>query len=864
MNSTTTSINVEQLVQDQDSGGRQPSAPVRKLIMIMAVTWSLFQLWIASPLPFTFGVFLLNSTESRAIHLAFAVFLAYLAYPAFKGSPRHYVPLLDWLLAFVAAFCAGYLYLFYRDISTRPGLPTPTDVYVFALGVLLLLEATRRVLGLPMVIVATVFLAYTFFGPYMPDLIAHRGASIERAASHFWLTTEGVYGIALGVSSGFIFLFVLFGALLDKAGAGNYFIQSAFSLLGHMRGGPAKAAVLSSAATGIISGSSIANVVTTGTFTIPLMKRVGYKGNQAGAIEVSSSVNGQLMPPVMGAAAFLMVEYVGISYIEVMKHAFLPALISYIALFYIVHLEALKANMQGLPRRHTSTPSQRILSFMLSVTGFIVLAGITYVAIEFVKSISGDSATPIILMGLLCAYVALLWVGSRQPVLTIDDPNAPVFELPDAAPTIKSGLHYLLAVVVLIWCLMVEQLSPALSAFWATAFMIMVMVTQKPLTGLMRKDHRYGTHFLSGLKDLVDGLEAGARNMIGIGVATAAAGIIVGSVSLTGVGLVMTEVVELLSGGNLMLMLVLVALISLILGMGLPTTANYIVVSTLMAPVVVELGAQSGLLVPLIAVHLFVFYFGLMADVTPPVGLASFAASAIARHDPLRTGITAFFYSMRTAILPFLFIFNTQLLMIGVDSVWAFALTVSSALVAMLVFAAATQGFFLTRTKWYETLAMLLVCFTLFRPGYWLDQISPPFSEVTGAELSTLLVEAPANSSQRIWVEGLTLEGRDVRKGVLLPLGPDQSSLRDRLAFSGLTTMADGDDLLILATNFGSPAERLGIEQGFRIVSAEVSNPRPAKEWFYLPAFGLLLGVILLQRRRLRTHHLTENSKAPT
>jgi TRAP transporter 4TM/12TM fusion protein len=863
MNSTTTSINVEQLVQDQDSGGRQPSAPVRKLIMIMAVTWSLFQLWIASPLPFTFGVFLLNSTESRAIHLAFAIFLAYLAYPAFKGSPRHYIPLLDWLLAFVAAFCAGYLFLFYRDISTRPGLPTPTDVYVFALGVLLLLEATRRVLGLPMVIVASVFLAYTFFGPYMPDLIAHRGASIERAASHFWLTTEGVYGIALGVSSGFIFLFVLFGALLDKAGAGNYFIKSAFSLLGHMRGGPAKAAVLSSAATGIISGSSIANVVTTGTFTIPLMKRVGYKGNQAGAIEVSSSVNGQLMPPVMGAAAFLMVEYVGISYIEVMKHAFLPALISYIALFYIVHLEALKANMQGLPRRNTSTASQRLMSFMLSVTGFIVLAGITYVGIGFIKSIAGDSATPIILAGLLCAYVSLLWVGSRQPVLTIDDPNAPVFELPDAAPTIKSGLHYLLAVVVLIWCLMVEQLSPALSAFWATAFMIMVMITQKPLTGLMRKDHRYGTHFLSGLKDLVDGLEAGARNMIGIGVATAAAGIIVGSVSLTGVGLVMTEVVELLSGGNLMLMLVLVAFISLILGMGLPTTANYIVVSTLMAPVVVELGAQSGLLVPLIAVHLFVFYFGLMADVTPPVGLASFAASAIARHDPLRTGITAFYYSMRTAILPFLFIFNTQLLMIGVDSVWAFVLTFSSALVAMLVFAAATQGFFFTRTKWYETLAMLLICFTLFRPGYWLDQISPPFSEVTGTDLSTILVDAPANSSKRIWVEGLTLEGRDVRKGVLLPLGPDQSSLRDRLAFSGLTTMADGDDLLILATNFGSTAERLGIEQGFRIVSAEVANPRPAKEWFYLPALGLLVVVIGLQRRRIRTQQLIDNSKAP-
>lgn len=851
MNSTTkNTINVEQLVKDNDTGGRNPGTSVRKLIMALAVTWSLFQLWIASPLPFTFGIFMLNNTESRAIHLAFAVFLAYLAYPAFKSSPRSYVPLVDWALASVAAFCAGYLYLFYRDISTRPGLPTSTDVYVFIAGVVLLLEATRRVLGLPMVVVASIFLAYTFLGPYMPDMLAHRGASLERAASHFWLTTEGVYGIALGVSSGFIFLFVLFGALLDKAGAGNYFIKSAFSLLGHMRGGPAKAAVVSSAATGVISGSSIANVVTTGTFTIPLMKRVGYRGDQAGAVEVSSSVNGQLMPPVMGAAAFLMVEYVGISYIEVMKHAFLPALISYIALFYIVHLEALKAGMQGLPRRNSSSGSQRLMSFMLTVTGFIVLAGLTYFGVGLVKSVAGDAATPIIVIALLCAYVALLWVGSRQPALTVDDPNAPVFELPDAAPTIKSGLHYLLAVVVLVWCLMVEQLSPALSAFWATTFMIMIMVTQKPLLGLMRQDHRFASHIKSGLQDLVDGLEAGARNMIGIGVATAAAGIIVGTVSLTGVGLVMTELVEILSGGNLMLMLVLVALISLILGMGLPTTANYIVVSTLMAPVVVELGAQSGLLVPLIAVHLFVFYFGLMADVTPPVGLASFAASAIARHDPLRTGITAFYYSMRTAILPFLFIFNTQLLMIGVDSVWSFALTVSSALVAMLVFAAATQGFFLTRTKWYETLAMLLVCFTLFLPGYWLDKIYPPFSEVSGAELSTTLAEAPANSSKRIWIEGLSLEGRDIRKGVLLPMGP-KAPLRDRLAHSGLTTMADGDHLLVVATAFGSTAERLGIEQGFRIVSAEVPNPRPAKQWFYIPALALLWLVVMLQRRRI-------------
>ena len=842
-------IDVNQLVQDNDSGARQPGPFVRKLLLFVAVAWSLFQLWIASPLPFSLGIFVLNDTESRAIHLAFAVFLGFMAYPASKRSPRDRVPTLDWVFALVGAFCSAYLFLFYRELATRPGLPTQFDVWVSMAGIALLLEATRRVLGLPMVIVALVFLGYTFGGAYMPDLLAHRGASLERAMSHQWLTTEGVFGVALGVSSGFIFLFVLFGSLLDKAGAGNYFIKSAFALLGHMRGGPAKAAVLSSAATGIISGSSIANVVTTGTFTIPLMKRVGYRGDQAGAIEVSSSVNGQLMPPVMGAAAFLMVEYVGIPYVEVMKHAFLPAIISYIALFYIVHLEALKAGMQGLPRRVQSTGAQRLMSFAMTVTGFIVLAGITYTVITFVKNSLGEAAVPVIGLLLLGAYLGLLWIGSRQPVLELDDPNAPVFELPETKPTVRSGLHYLLAVVVLVWCLMVEQLSPALSAFWATMFMVFIILTQKPILGVMRGVSDIGADIKAGVSDLIDGLETGARNMIGIGVATAAAGIIVGTVSLTGVGLVMTELVEILSGGNLMLMLVLVAVISLILGMGLPTTANYIVVSTLMAPVVVELGAQSGLIVPLIAVHLFVFYFGLMADVTPPVGLASFAAAAIAKHDPIQTGVTAFFYSMRTAILPFLFIFNTQLLLIGLDGPLHLIMTVGTAVIAMLVFAAATQGYFFARSRWYESLALLLVCFTLFRPGFWMDMIHPPFDEVKGERMSELIAEAPANTGKRVWIEGLNLNGDEVKKGVLIPLG-EPGDVKARLASSGLTVMADGDNLMVVAVKFGSKADKLGIEQSFRITSMEVPADRPAKEWFYIPALVLLGLVIVIQRAR--------------
>lgn len=845
-----TEVDVNQLVADNDTGGRTPGPLMSRMLLYVAIAWSLFQLWIASPLPFTLGIFVFNDTETRAIHLAFAVFLAYMAYPAFKRSPRAYVPITDWVLAIAGAFCASYLFLFYAQLASRPGQPTPMDVYTAAVGVVLLLEATRRVLGLPMVIVALVFLTYTFGGPYMPDMIAHRGFSLNRAMSHQWLTTEGVFGVALGVSSGFIFLFVLFGALLDKAGAGNYFIKSAFAMLGHMRGGPAKAAVLSSAATGIISGSSIANVVTTGTFTIPLMKRVGYRGDQAGAVEVSSSVNGQIMPPVMGAAAFLMVEYVGIPYIEVMKHAFLPAVISYLALFYIVHLEALKANMVGLPRRGTGTTSSRLLSFGLTVSGFFVLAGAVYWGIGWIKDVMGDAAIWIVGIGLLGAYVGLLWFGSRQPELELDDPNAPVFELPETGPTVKSGLHYLLAVVVLIWCLMVEQMSPGLSAFWATMFMIFVMVTQKPIIVAFRGQGAVGAATKQGFADLVDGLATGARNMIGIGVATAAAGIIVGTVSLTGVGLVMTELVELLSGGNLMLMLFLVAVISLILGMGLPTTANYIVVSTLMAPVVVELGAQSGLIVPLIAVHLFVFYFGLMADVTPPVGLASFAAAAIARADPIKTGVTAFFYSMRTAILPFLFIFNTQLLLIGLTGPVHLVITVVSATVAMLVFAAATQGYFLVRSRWYETVALLLITFSLFRPAFWWDMIYPPYDEVSATQMNELVESAPNNASKRMWIEGTNLDGRDIRKGVLLPLGEQGGTARERLARAGVTAIAQGEELLIAQVRFGSPAEKLGMEQGFRIVSAEIPADRPVKEWVFIPAVALLLLVMFLQRLR--------------
>ena len=843
-------IDLAQLVAETDTGGRDPQGLARAVLLGVALVWSLFQLWIASPLPFALGFGVFNDTESRSLHLGFALLLAFLAYPAFGKSPRDRIPVADWLLGLIAAFCGSYLFWFYGALATRPGAPILQDIVVAIVGLVLLLEAARRALGLPMVILAVVFIAYIFAGPYMPDMIAHKGASLGKGMSHLWLTTEGVFGVALGVSSGFIFLFVLFGALLETAGAGNYFIQSAISMLGHLRGGPAKAAVVASASTGLISGSSIANVVTTGTFTIPLMKRVGYRPDKAGAVEVAASVDGQIMPPVMGAAAFLMVEYVGIPYTQVLKHAVLPALISYIALFYIVHLEAMKSDIRGIPRPPGAPQGMaRVRSALMTVCGFIVLAGAVYYGMGWIKDLAGAAAKWIVLALLLAGYVALIGFSARFPELTPDDPNKPMEYLPEAGPTLKSGLHYLLPVVVLIWNLMVEEMSPALSAFWATMFLVLIVVTQRPLFALFRKHALAGT-VQHGLSDLFTGLVTGARNMIGIGIATAAAGIIVGTVTLTGIGLVMTEFVEVISGGNLMVMLLMVAMICLILGMGLPTTANYIVVSTLMAPVVVELGSQSGLLVPLIAVHMFVFYFGLMADVTPPVGLASYAAAGIARTDPIKTGVTAFGYSIRTAILPFMFIFNTQLLLIGIDNAAHLVITIVSAIVANLMFAAGTQGWFVTRNRWWESLALLLVTFTLFRPGFWWDMIYPPYVDAPATQLIQVADEAPDGARQRLWIEGTTIEGKEISRGVLLPLGDKADNGRARLAKVGLRVVPMGDELQVMQVQFGSRAEKLGIEQGFTIKTIENDADRPAKEWMMVPALLLLGLVYWVQRRR--------------
>ena len=840
---------LEDLVASSDTGARKPHGVTGKLLVGVAAAWSLFQLWIASPLPYMVGFGVFNSAEARSIHLSFAVFLGFMAFPALKRSPRDYVPVLDWILALVASFCAAYLFIFYSELASRPGSPTTVDVVVGVVGLLMLLEATRRALGPPLMIVAAIFIIYSLAGPHMPGILAHRGVSLESLTNHQWLTSQGVFGIALGVSTSFVFLFVLFGALLDKAGAGNYFIKVAFSLLGHYRGGPAKAAVVASAMTGLISGSSIANVVTTGTFTIPMMKRVGFSSEKAGAVEVASSVNGQIMPPVMGAAAFLMVEYVGISYVEVIKHAFLPALISYIALVYIVHLEAMKAGMQGLESSNPPRPFMRkIIGFLTGLILLMALSFAVYYGLGWLKPILGDSAFWVISASLVAVYVALLKLGSRYPVLELDDPDSPVVKLPQTRPTVMSGLHYILPVIVLIWCLMVERLSPGLSAFWATVFMIIIILTQRPLSAFFRGESQLGNDLMHGLSDFWQGLVAGARNMIGIGIATATAGIIVGAVSQTGVGLVLADLVELLSMGNLMLMLMLTAVLSLILGMGLPTTANYIVVSALLAPVIVTLGQQNGLIVPLIAVHLFVFFFGIMADVTPPVGLASFAAAAVSGGDPIRTGFQAFYYSLRTAALPFLFIFNTDLLLIDV-SLWHGIVIFIIATFAMLIFAAATQGWLVVRNRWYENVLLLLVAFTLFRPGFWMDIIHDPYQSVPPAELTQALERVEDGSNLRMQIAGQDKLG-DPRTFYLLVPVPDGATGEERMEELGLTLMQEGDRTLVDMVTYGSLAADLGFDFDQEILEVLAPVDRMAKEWMWIPGLLVFAMIVGLQWRR--------------
>lgn len=861
----------DELVAQVESGARNPVGWAKYLIPALCFIWALYQLYISSPLPsmltvatkIDFFQFIGNLSISRKIHLMFAMVLATLAFPLFKSSARNRIPWYDWLLLALGSASLLYMIVMDSNIADRAGdfshARISTDMTLALIGIGVLVFSIYRSLGLPLVVVAGALAAYAFIGGGNWG-----GASFIKGTWHFWMQEEGVFGKPLAVSTQMIFLFVLFGSILEKAGAGGYFIKIAFALLGHFKGGPAKAAVIASALSGLYSGSSIANTVTTGTFTIPLMKRTGFSAEKAGAVEVASSTNGQLMPPVMGAAAFLIAEFTGIEYTTLLKHALIPAIVSYIALVYIVHLEACKLNLQGLtPHPSTKTFAQKILGL---VTGtFITLllfSGVYYLLAWINVAVPGISLAAVIVICAI-AYLVLAWFAAMRPDLEQDDPEAPMLELPKAADTAWTGLYFILPIVILLWCILPtpDRLSPATAAFFACLAMSFIAITQHVLKGIFRGDIRISEQFNRGIAEWTDGMISGARNMISIGIATAAAGIIVGAVSLTGAHAMVGDLVETLSGGNLMIMLILVAIMSLILGMGLPTTANYLVVSSLMAPVIITLGAKSGLILPLVAVHLFVFYFGILADDTPPVGLAAYAAAAISKGDPIQTGLQGFAYDIRTALLPFLFLFNTELLLINVSLPKAFLVFII-ATIAMMLFAAATQGWFFSKSRVWESVALLLIAFTLFRPGFWLDQIDPPYNETAGAEAFKLAASLPDNSEVRLRLVGPAFDASKTNNtSVAVNLGKKIDDAEARFEAAGYTMLEEDGKIVFdgFTWNFKDKALKQRIAEQFTVGDpdkpvfidrVQTAKERMPKEVFYIPALLLLALIVLLQRRR--------------
>ncbi|MDC1092687.1 TRAP transporter permease [Pelagibacteraceae bacterium] len=763
MNQNTQSKIVDKISEDL-SPTRNLSGLHLKIVFGIAILWTFFQLWHASPFPFWFNIGMFKGLPARAIHLGFALTLAFLIFPVARGKR---ISIYDILISLVAAFCCLYIYIFYDDLVNRGGIllvkealgfKVPVEIIIGTTGIVILLEATRRAIGLPLVMIAICFLLFSYFGQYAPDIISHGGLSLKRLVGYQWFDQEAIFGIPIGVSVDFIFLFVLFGALLETAGGGKYFLDLAFAMVGKMRGGPAKAAILGSGMTGMISGSSIANTVTTGTFTIPIMKKTGFSAEKAGAIEVSSSVNGQIMPPVMGAAAFVMASFIGVTYFEVVKHAFLPAIISYIALFYISHLEALKLGLKGMDES----------------------------------------------------------------------------DVPNLKKTFLSGLHHLIPIFVLIYLLVYMRYTASYSIFYATLSLILVNLVNRLI-----KNSDFKTGLIDWYNQTVVGFQKGAINMVGVGIAIATAGIIVGAVGSTGLSTNLIIVIETIAKDNVIILILLTIVLCLLLGMGLPTTANYVVVASLMATVLVDVGNASGFVFPLIAVHLFVFYFGLMADVTPPVGLASYAAAAISGGDPLKTGLQAIWYSLRTGILPIVFLFNHELLLIGVDNIWHALLVIATSLIGILVFTAATQRWFINKLRFYEIIAFLIISLSFLAPDFVLNKFYPKFNE---QKLSADVVQnLTFNPEKEVHIKVTRLTGYGERYKLFV-IDKNKFENNYKIENYGINLIEEDNKLIVNKLDWKGEAKKSGIQMGDIISNFKIENPdRPNKAIVYPFALIFLL-----------------------
>jgi len=744
-----------------------------KIVSSIAIIWTLFQLWYASPFPFWFDIGMFKGLPARAIHLGFALTLVFLIFPFSKEKQ---ISIFDIIISLIAAFCCLYIYFFYDQLIDRGGIllkytigeyTIPIELIIGMTGIIILLEATRRAIGMPLVIIALCFLLFSYFGRYAPDIISHGGLSLKRLVGFQWFDQEAIFGIPIGVSVDFIFLFVLFGAILEKAGGGKYFLDLAFAMVGKMRGGPAKAAILGSGMTGLISGSSIANTVTTGTFTIPIMKKSGFSKEKAGAIEVSASVNGQIMPPVMGAAAFVMASFIGVTYFEIVKHAFLPAIISYVALFYISHLEALKLGLKGM-----------------------------------------------------------------------DD-----IDVPNLKKTFFSGLHFLIPIFVLIYLLVFVRFTASYSIFYATISLLIVNLASRLI-----KESNFKDALKTWFNETVVGFEKGALNMVGVGIAIATAGVIVGAVGSTGLSTNLIIVIESIAKDNVIILLFLTIILCLLLGMGLPTTANYVVVASLMATVLVDVGNASGYVFPLIAVHLFVFYYGLMADVTPPVGLASYAAAAISGGDPLRTGVQAFWYSLRTGILPIVFLFNHELLLIGIENIWHGLTVIITSLVGILVFTSATQGWFVNKLRLYEIIVFLFISLSLLAPEAVLNKFYPKFEKQQLSIEKIAPISFDVNREVHIKVTRPSEYGDRYK---LFVINKNSFNQNFNIKDYGIDLIEENNKIIINKVSWNGLAKKSGIETGDVISEFKVENlDRPNKAIVYPFAFLFLFGFGYLNYKR--------------
>ncbi len=581
---------------DREQAYREHKCWRQYITVIISIIFVAFQLYATLS-----GI--ITAQILRATHLAFVQLLAFLLFPATKKMPRNTLPWYDVALGLIGAGCWMYIVINFQTLVRRSGNNTTLDVIIGIIGILILFESCRRIVGVPIMTIAAVFVLYAFFGKYLPGFLHHRGYSLQRVVCHLFYNTEGIMGTPIGACSTFIFLFILFGALLEKTGIGQFFIDVCNAIAGGASGGPAKVAVLSSALLGTVSGSSVSNTVGSGSFTIPMMKKLGYKGEFAGAVEAAASTGGQLMPPIMGAAAFLMAESLGMPYITIVKAAVIPALLYFTGIFITVHLEAKKLGLKGLPREQLP----RFLPLFLN-KGYMILPLI--VIIWFLCS--GKTAVFAALMGI----VACLLIGIAVSIVDLAKGRKPTF----------------------------------------------------------------------GSRDLIDVMCAAARNIISVAIACGMAGIIIGVVTLTGLGLKLGAGLVSLAGGKLFLTLIFTMLASIILGMGAPTTANYLITSTITAGAIIQLGVQP------LAAHMFAFYFGIIADVTPPVALAAIAGAAIAKARPMKTAFNATKLAIGAFIIPYMFVYNSQMLMIDA-SIGRILFIIATALIGMFGISVALEGY---------------------------------------------------------------------------------------------------------------------------------------------------------------------------